>query len=402
MDNTNDRGKLPSGSVILLAPILNDLWCHLDGAEQRVLIPIMHHLPHAWPSFETIAREANMGRSTAVKAVKSLEAVGIVKVSRQPGSNNHYSLAHWAGDSVRADLAARLANRSGVPTDTRPKSGLPTSPISGLPPVQNLDHFPSRDQTTTRPEIELKDATAMDVSRKDMTKEDVEKSAGPTGPVPASTSSADIPSAKSKGKQRRGKANEAVLSDADRAKIRSGPSAVVCWLGFGAVGLDHVADRNFTGLTPARTCWFTQSLDPRVTDPNSGPLALAGRWAGRLATEAAKAGRPLDVPITSPLGKVGRPAEIFKGLLLRFSAVEITQIQDIIAANFETIRASLSWPSLTLDETTLGKSQVIDKAVAILRGQPIQPPARPAGTQPPLQTATAQAINFDVRIGPRI
>jgi DNA-binding MarR family transcriptional regulator len=47
---------------------------------------------HCWPSIKTIARLAGISPRQASKTIKRLYEVGLIGITRNPGSSNHYTL----------------------------------------------------------------------------------------------------------------------------------------------------------------------------------------------------------------------------------------------------------------------------------------------------------------------
>lgn len=104
----------------------------LTQNELTVYISLLRHRDHrtgqCWPSYGTIAREARVSRSTAIRVIKALETHGLVTVASPGGrtrSSNTYAVALFGG----------VDDSSGGVTVTPPDalSGVTLTPVGPQP-----------------------------------------------------------------------------------------------------------------------------------------------------------------------------------------------------------------------------------------------------------------------------
>ncbi len=109
----------------------------LTSPERLVLLAVLDHWSRKskvpFPGVAALATKTALGRSTVMRAVRTLEAKGAISVERRHGVSNHYSLAERFNP--------------GEPVSPRDQSHSETSSTVTPPPVSPRDHHQSHGDT---------------------------------------------------------------------------------------------------------------------------------------------------------------------------------------------------------------------------------------------------------------
>lgn len=105
----------------------------LNFTELRVLLSLIRHVNadgECWPAYSTIARHWHLDRRAAMRAVKSLQAKGVIEIIRRADGRNLYRLRVNPGDNSTSEM-----------TNPPPAGGdkSTTTKVTPLPPGDDTD-----------------------------------------------------------------------------------------------------------------------------------------------------------------------------------------------------------------------------------------------------------------------
>lgn len=134
-----------------------------------VLSVISEHSDHAgncWPGLELIARKAGVSRSSVIRATRTLESLGYLKIEKESGKSNYYILADTGSIP---DTGTRSTDDTGLDDDQlqgcHPRGGTDdTPPVSSMHKTRVMDDTRTQLELSSRNSIQITQGAAPAIS----------------------------------------------------------------------------------------------------------------------------------------------------------------------------------------------------------------------------------------------